>query len=44
VVEFGDLGDAVDVMIGGKPKKSDVVIIRYEEGEYRASLAACRIS
>lgn len=34
VVAFGEPGDAIDVMIEGKPVPRDVAIVRYEEGEH----------
>lgn len=42
VVEFGELSDAVDMMVEGKPVKRDVAIIRYDEGDREGMTDRCR--
>ncbi|MGI8715203.1 MAG: hypothetical protein ACR2NR_18880 [Solirubrobacteraceae bacterium] len=39
VVGFGEPGDAVEVVIEGKPVKRDVAIVRHEEGENAGFIA-----
>ncbi len=39
VLEFGGPDDAVEVVIDGKPIKSDVALVRHDEGESKGFIA-----